>query len=588
MEVPLIPALSLPPFDYTPLQPREIRLLRLEQGEFPYLTVSYEVAHLDKNPDFIALSYCWGDPTPTFRILLAGSLFGVTESLHQFLRRAIELGYSNSRLWIDAICIDQNNIQERGHQVKLMKEVYSNAQLVVIWLGEEAENSDMAFELIKAVQPLLATDRPPRSEAILQESQVTEPGSMQWQALGKLFWRPWFSRLWIIQEVVLSRHAEMLAGSRSCQWDVATSFADGVNQHDLYRCIMSHEELAAIQTATRSYVGPGWQTLRTTSITRKDLAQGITRKAGITLYNYGNQKATDPRDKIFGILGLVNADQRLTMEPNYSIHVEEVYTEATKEISSTENTLTLIMDLAGIGWYRALNQLPSWTPDFSVAPQQRPLQLDNNRSASGSSKLQLLFGTDNTLQIKGLLIDAVSRIGPLYEDSTFPTLSFWHWYLQTTRDFWKRGENDESFWKALCGFSPCSQEGKDTIDNFEGYWEQYCSATPGWNERTRTSRREIPGFNVDKAKSFTLRILTISRRMCLTSSGRLGFTPERSQCGDIIAIAFGERYPFVIRPLAGMAGHPRRYHLVGVCKIEGLMDGEATEMGLSTTNIVLV
>lgn len=94
---------------------------------------------------FKTFSCCWGEPTPTQHISLPSKTLGITENLHQLIRRLVELGIFNHLMWIGAICIDQSNLSERGHQVRLMQEIYSDAEDVVIWLGERIQNSGLAF-----------------------------------------------------------------------------------------------------------------------------------------------------------------------------------------------------------------------------------------------------------------------------------------------------------------------------------------------------------------------------------------------------------------------------------------------------------
>jgi hypothetical protein len=102
---------------------------------------------------YTALSYAWGPPAPTSSILIDGVSYAIRENLYHALL-VIRDKITGSRfdwkyLWIDAICINQENVSERNHQVGLMSRIYSRADLVLVWLGSEADNSTMAIELIQ-------------------------------------------------------------------------------------------------------------------------------------------------------------------------------------------------------------------------------------------------------------------------------------------------------------------------------------------------------------------------------------------------------------------------------------------------------
>jgi hypothetical protein len=149
------------PSTYSPLSysNREIRLVTIHLSseksapiECTTITVS-----LDQAPSYHALSYCWGDPSITVPIRLNGAEVQVTENLGvalRYFRAALgELRDKNQqvRLWIDAICINQANLDERSQQVQLMRDIYSGASCVVVWLGEEGEDGRLALQTIQGL-----------------------------------------------------------------------------------------------------------------------------------------------------------------------------------------------------------------------------------------------------------------------------------------------------------------------------------------------------------------------------------------------------------------------------------------------------
>lgn len=141
--------------DVESLHTLRIRLLELlpARRKSSPIRCRLNTVRLSNACDYEALSYCWGDPSPSTHIHLSSApdsdsqLFSVGPNLHSALRHLRDAKVSRI-LWIDAICIDQNNEREKPTQVKSMGEIYGRATQVVIWLGEEADKSHKAFKMI--------------------------------------------------------------------------------------------------------------------------------------------------------------------------------------------------------------------------------------------------------------------------------------------------------------------------------------------------------------------------------------------------------------------------------------------------------
>ncbi|KAF2434940.1 heterokaryon incompatibility, partial [Tothia fuscella] len=143
-------------------------------------------------PLYSALSYAWGPPNPSKQILLNGKVFTVRANLWHFLEMAqrdiLKDGLAGRVLWIDQLCIDQSAKGEKNHQVAMMSEIYEKALTTFIWLGPGSKESDRAMQGI-------------RNQAQNQGLVVDLAG---WRQIGALFARPYWSRIWIVQEIMLS------------------------------------------------------------------------------------------------------------------------------------------------------------------------------------------------------------------------------------------------------------------------------------------------------------------------------------------------------------------------------------------------
>jgi hypothetical protein len=157
------------------------------------------------DPRYTALSYVWGDHTDTVAIQVCGKELLVTRNLFKFLECHRDTFLRNRSteplFWIDAICIDQSNIGERSRQVECMAEVYKKAQNVLIWLGEENEDTSIAFETARKWNG---------------DYQATK---RERQACSKTFEGGWWDRLWVVQEAVHARSLLMRCGTLELSWE---------------------------------------------------------------------------------------------------------------------------------------------------------------------------------------------------------------------------------------------------------------------------------------------------------------------------------------------------------------------------------
>ena len=271
---------------------RQIRLLNLEPGS-GVIRCSVRTESLVRSTyhSYEALSYCWGQPSDSkVKILVDDFIFFVTPSLHAALLR---LRSDEPRtLWIDAICIDQSNLREKSTQIPLMRDIYSSCWRVVIWLGEHDALTASALEGIEFMasraqnreqfnyydwRKVRRAQDAEGAGRYLPLNGVTEILTSA-AALTSFFSRPWFTRVWVIQELTLSARAVAICGKYQIDWDLIVK-ADEVSktnfEHDL-------------STLRRFRTWP--ETMSYDILNRMIMAW--------------HKEATNPRDKIYGLLGL--------------------------------------------------------------------------------------------------------------------------------------------------------------------------------------------------------------------------------------------------------------------------------------------
>lgn len=199
---------------YPPLtSPDEFRLVVLHQsGTNPSrgdkISIEFVPGRFDQACSYVALSYAWGTDPGLEDIQVVGTRLQTLKITKSLARALQSLQKSEHRvLWIDALCIDQKNLPEKSHQIGRMAEIYRRATEVMIWLGDAANQSDLAMDLLNNVS----------AEKI--DNLATDPGAIEaWVALFNLMTRSWFTRRWVVQEVVFAKHAVLRCGSATASW----------------------------------------------------------------------------------------------------------------------------------------------------------------------------------------------------------------------------------------------------------------------------------------------------------------------------------------------------------------------------------
>lgn len=304
----------------------EIRLLNLRGGKSgEIIKADLETVNVrgGRSHEYDAISYTWADENDdatkccSLEIGSHGLLLPITRNCDTVLRRVQK--YTN-RVWIDAVCINQNDIQERAKQVDLMSMIYIGASRTFAFVGEAKDDSDLVLRNLAA-----GTWTPPH-------------------LLESFFERPYFSRVWVVQEIALSQHIILLCGEIAQKW---TNFMDSENLRQIY---------------TQSF----YETFPT--VFKLDRQHRLRSATLLDILHLGRTcNASDPRDKVFGLMALVSAEYRLSA--NYSMSTADLYTQiATKFYKSQDIGMVAVLGnlCYRSGEARAQTRgLPTWVPDWN-------------------------------------------------------------------------------------------------------------------------------------------------------------------------------------------------------------------------------
>ncbi|RTE68587.1 hypothetical protein BHE90_017035 [Fusarium euwallaceae] len=391
---------------YQTLRGDGIRLLTLASG-LPSTRIQcfLEVVSLDRIGTYDALSYTWGLESSDIGISLNNHCMPVTRNLYEALE-ALRLTAHPRKLWVDALCINQADLEERASQVNIMRQIYKEAKKVIVWLGPQADNSDLALDLLQKLSSIRQKhfDFAPYG-VILRENlskaglpDVFEPA---WAAVNSLLGRSWFSRVWVIQEVAVSKDSSIRCGGREIAWDVMANGLRAVHEAQLM-----------------TLLGEGYNHVARLQAFRERIAAGHELPLAHLLVSAHNCLATDPRDKIFALLGIgsdagrVGETTKTLVTPNYKKPVAEVFTEFARTCIDHYGFLDILSSKV---FEEATDGLPSWVPDWSKHQPCTPLMIYGNPSvycASKGSRAECTYSSDGRrLKIWGIIVDEVTKVG---------------------------------------------------------------------------------------------------------------------------------------------------------------------------------
>jgi hypothetical protein len=314
------------PYVYSPLQAssKKIRLLTLLPGAFGTdIHCKLHKTNLHRNfpPHYQALSYAWGLAEDLVVIHIGKGTLSVRKNLADALQH---LRYPDRprTLWIDAICVNQQDLEERSQQVQRMADIYTLAQCVVVWLGSEAEDSSWALRALNRIGSMIDPDWSDNSMKLSDEARAA--GELHWadrnafmpyrnrelDPVQRLLERAWFERLWIQQEIGLASNAVLMCGTEGVPW---SRFRNAIFY--LYAKVPNHSYV--IDELQRF-----WDRVRIASILcdgkrRLTLRQQIERTK--------NCKCADPRDRIYAVLSISVPEEDVKIIVDYRKSTDEVY-----------------------------------------------------------------------------------------------------------------------------------------------------------------------------------------------------------------------------------------------------------------------
>ncbi|KAK4208620.1 heterokaryon incompatibility protein-domain-containing protein [Rhypophila decipiens] len=396
---------------------REIRLIRIsfdDQSEDGPLSLQLEHHQHGETP-YVALSYVWGDPDNQVAIFVNKIQFSILQNLYHALER-LRQQRTEGWVWVDAICIDQANDDEKSWEVNRMREVFQKAETVYHWLGPEADDSDFLLdwaaefgrEAFRADMLGFAAKSPNEQEecllrflgekhpdlapkpisrgpsssdmssthktaSFLVQLAIQDPPDLSSTRMNKamdaFLRRSFFQRLWIVQELAVSRHSVFLCGNRRLPVDHIESVLALTGRRLWGQTILHDVKANAHPGATnrewlrdfnRNLIDIPALELRRRRLQGHYSSLFSILELGIGVYDMPMLVAADPRDIVFGVLGVSCNATVLNLSADYSKSTIHVFTAVTRAFIRHCIDYRL-----GYSFFpKNLDGLPSWVPDW--------------------------------------------------------------------------------------------------------------------------------------------------------------------------------------------------------------------------------
>ncbi|KAI4268019.1 MAG: hypothetical protein L6R38_007993 [Xanthoria sp. 2 TBL-2021] len=556
-------------YKYTPLDEEagEIRLLTLLPGRFNTpicITLETKILSSKKIPKFTALSYAWGSDLDCLDIHVVAkrgvqgvksATLSVTRNLFEGLKHLRQKRRATV-LWIDQLCVDQRNLEERGKQVLRMPDIYSLAQGVIVWLGPESVDSNFAMTLLNNVGQDVTVDWAAWECYVDPSSTFDFDGlhlsSQQWLSITNLLSRSWFERLWVVQEICLAtKWVCMLCGFKSIP---SATFSNAIfylrGKYDCYNATQ-RDILVGAMRLSRSKA-QGWFSLER------------------VLHETRHRKCSNKKDRVYAVLSLLPERERLGIHPDYTISAPDVFENIILQRLKYKATLSMLHFCSTKDRSR---DIPSWVPDWSTDHKISPFQIV---SADFGARAHAYSVSKGVLAVTGVRVTVVHEVKndlprSIPEDRTKSAKVF----RQLLSTWVGQDHSDSSLSKlhSLC-VTLCAGMFSEKHIPSDYSWpiykhvHDYLSSLHEWSLPESAEPPELCSLSLGVIR--TINTITRGRLLITTVDGRLGLAPEGTLSGDLVCVMLGCRSPLILR-----SNNSLSHEVVGECYIDGIMAGEA-------------
>jgi hypothetical protein len=577
-------------YGYQPVARREFRLLILHSGQFDdALSATLVRSSLDdlRELAYETVSYVWGDANLKAQLLVDNAILEIPASAGAVLRQ-VRYKTKPRRLWIDAVCINQADLKERQQQVSYMRYIYTNSSRNLIYLGHSDNHTEAALGTISAILADLARQVQSYSklQALLYKSDgspATESGHSKAspydnEALQSLYDRPWFTRLWVVQEAAL-------APKNVCLW--------GEYQLPLFNLLRAavwyrYKNYRFEIIRDKSFVKAArfYDTVYYGATSRPFSSSRAQRSPASYLDLSRHFESSVASDKVFAMLGLL--DDRIKhddfwalLTPDYHKPTSLVFRDAFRAALLQDQMLQRPLSLNIVHHWSQQDvdgtDLPSWVPDLRRKGDRTQEAYDLcpyfNACPSGQKHYQHDISPipSDTLALRGTAIDEIVSIGPMspfgstwLQDLEFVELSAEIAQVKDLSD--QNSVATGTFARTLVAGVDVLQHRQDLTTTAKSFVKWYA-----WLRSVlMLDDLQVDPETATQEFASALAQACHMRRLFRTRQGHLGLGPKVMQVGDQAVVLYGCHVISILRPVPDGINH----HFVGQCYVDGMMDGE--------------
>jgi hypothetical protein len=592
---------------------RQIRLLRLHRRlPFGSIRGSMEVYDLHAVPQYDTISYFWGGDALERRILVDGKDLLITKNAYEILHA--RSSYLRERMmWIDGLCIDQTkdpdggDWPEKASQIALMYEIYRLSQRTVVWLGY----GNRAYFVIGFIfRVAMLRNRYGLNDLEMYEVLGKERRGPEMQAFVKMLDHPWFTRIWVIQEIAVPRVVHVIYGGQYLEWDILAmaievfaaaptsvlltiqgddldldlanaknpkpptprSLVEGqLNRRRLPEGVQFGQQMSSIRQEIQS--GPQEELDQSTAFPGEVRSRGVPLRE--LLWRCSLANASVPKDKVFALLAMAHpppSDDLLSM---YNADVTEIYQSVSQSLLS-QDYLHWVLPLAGIGSWsadstpRLAGLHPECSPDYWPDPDN-----PSYAASSGFVRPPSLDAEDGLLLLQGVRTPRIAQLGS--HSSYYGPQA-----VLTPRTYAEIGDQideiiamssgsrsqlrygtaeglKDAIWRTLVG--DCTNHGqrpapRSWIQHFDAILSMLeLRRAVGDDEIARDPLKfmkqfeHLPSLQDGSLTRFTIRkgCMGNGRKFAIMEDGALGWVPRGCEVGDEVLVLFGAQVPFAVR-----------------------------------------
>ncbi len=562
------------------------------------------------------------------QVQVNGVMHPVTDNLYHILEwlwldrrsQSSDLRVLEKGIWLDVICINQENIEERSRQVKQVGIIYKQAFKTLAWLDYEMREYDASQGL--ALLGSFATKA--RESAETEETAAADVGENTLLgpierndgsaliSLGRVFRSSYWQRLWIIQETVISPNIVFCCRDHGLSSDNVFLGLSWLFEHkqEFFTTYMVACQSRGLNDSTNglaSLVARVGQLM----VLREESGGSDINKLRWLMRLSRSVEQTDERDKIYGMLSLFDDGLQNAIHPDYQLSVSQIYTDFARVVVCQSKHLDMICEIRPSNNH--ISGVPSWVPDWRTSIViNESLIGDIPHHASGSALVEVDFSKHGILSARGFIFDLCDGFSVGLSDinntapggdqrpmciapSTAPHKDVYGSYENTRDALWKTvtAQSSGSVTSPFERDVLLTIHGKDAQHSLPNVMEnttvRVYNVLQEWNGELRLGDRSLKEYYCSPSDlqeplpeqsiyDATARTVTciFGRKLAISAKGYLGLASSLAQPGDAICILLGCSVPVILRPIHGnVLDNAARLTLVGECYVHGIMNGES-------------